>query len=189
MPPTPSRAQARPSVRLLISAGRNRLAAGLVSLVLAACTVEYAPPDGRRADAGPNADTSLVLAELRSYYRDLSARDWTAFRDHFWPGATIATRWQPPGEDSTRVWMTSVPEFVAAAPLGPDSREIFEESMVDARIHMTGDLAQAWVVYRARFGDPGAVAEWEGIDAVSMMRHGGRWRIVSLAFGVTDEEP
>lgn len=162
------------------------LVAGLVSLVCAACTFEYAPPDARHADTPPGADTSLVLAELRSYYRDLSARDWTAFGNHFWPGATIATRWQPPGEDSTRVWTTSVPEFIAAAPTGPGSREVFEESMLNARINMSGDLAQAWVAYRTRFGDVGAVDEWEGIDAFSLMRHGGRWRIVSLAFGLTD---
>jgi hypothetical protein len=45
------------------------------------------------------------------------------------------------------------------------------------------------VVYRARFGDSEAIAEWQGIDAISLLRHGGRWRIVSLAFGRTGEAP
>lgn len=161
------------------------LRAALGCLGLAACAVEYAPPTARHAETVPSADTTMVLTELRSYYRDLSARDWMAFAEHFWPAATIATRWQPAGEDSVRVWTTTVPEFVAAAPAGPGSREIFEESMVDARIRLAGDLAQAWVVFRARFGDPGAVDEWEGIDAFTLMQHGGRWRIVSLAFATT----
>jgi hypothetical protein len=145
--------------------------------------MEYAPPTARHAETVPSADTTMVLTELRSYYRDLSARDWTAFAEHFWPGATIATRWQQAGEDSVRVWTTTVPEFVAAAPAGPDSRAIFEETMLDARIRLSGDLAQAWVGYRVRFGDPGEVAEWEGIDAFTLLQHGGRWRIVSLAYG------
>ena len=32
-----------------------------------------------------------VLAELRRYYADFSARDWEAFASHFWKGATITT--------------------------------------------------------------------------------------------------
>jgi len=155
-------------------------------VALAACTLEYAPPESRQARSSPEADTTAVLEELRGYYRDLSARDWTAFADRFWPGATITTVWHPGGEDSARVWVTTVPDFVAAAPEGPDSRAIFEETMRDARILVRGDLAQAWVQYHARFGDPGAITEWQGVDAVTLMRHAGRWRIVALAFGATD---
>ena len=169
---------------------RRGLMVGLAGLALAsACTIDYAPPDARRGETVPSADTTMVLTQLRSYYRDLSARDWAAFSGHFWPGATIATRWQPTGEDGVRVWITSVPEFVAAAPAGPESRPAFEESMVDARIRMAGDLAQAWVTYRARFGDPGAVEEWQGVDAFTLLQHGGRWRIAALTFGRTANGP
>jgi hypothetical protein len=124
----------------------------------------------------------MVLAELRTYYRDFSDRNWTAFAGHFWPGADITTIWQPPGEDSARVVATSVPEFVTQAPRGPGSRAIFEERMLDTRITATGDLAQAWVRYRATFGNPGQVSEWEGTDAFTLLRHRGQWRIASLAF-------
>jgi hypothetical protein len=78
--------------------------------------------------------------------------------------------------------VTSIPNFVRQAPRGPGSRRIFEERMIEARVVTFRDLAQAWVRYRARFGDPGAVSEWEGVDAVTLMRHGERWRIVELAF-------
>jgi hypothetical protein len=158
--------------------------AGCVALavVLGGCAIEYAPPEEPRARMAPDADTTLVLAELRSYYRDFSDRNWVLFAEHFWPGATITTVWQPPGADAPRVTTTTVPEFVAAAPEGPGSRAIFEESMLHARIRRTGGLAQAWVRYYARFGDPGDVREWEGVDAFTLLEHDGQWRIVSLAF-------
>lgn len=154
----------------------------LVLLGLSGCTLESAPPDSRRASAIPDADTTLVLTALRAYYRDFSARDWVAFQDHFWPGATITTIWPPPGEDSAGVFVSSVPSFVARAPDGPGSRSIFQETMLASRIRVAGPLAQAWVRYRARFGDPGDVVEWEGTDAFSLLLHDGRWRIVALVF-------
>jgi hypothetical protein len=162
--------------------GRAAAVAVALTLLSGGCRLEYAPPDERQASAGTDADTTLVLAELRAYYQDFSARNWALFESHFWEGATITTVWQPPGTDAPRVWTTTVPAFVAAAPEGPGSREIFEETMLNARIRLTGGLAQAWVRYRARFGDSGAVQEWEGVDAFTLMRHEGRWRIVSLAF-------
>ena len=78
--------------------------------------------------------------------------------------------------------VTSVPDFVAQAPEGPGSREIFEERMVSASIQVSGNVAQAWVRYDARFGDPGQVAEWSGIDAFTLIRHRGEWRFTSLAY-------
>jgi hypothetical protein len=160
----------------------TRLRRTALAVLLVGCTIEYAPPDARQAATAPDADTTLVVAELRSYYRDLSDRNWEAFADHFWPGATITTVWPPPGASAPQVTVTTVPEFVAAAPEGPGSKAIFEESMLDARIRRTGALAQAWVRYQARFGDPGDVREWNGLDAFTLMQHEGRWRIVALAF-------
>lgn len=136
-------------------------------------------------EVGPSESDSLELAvhgALESYYDAFSDREWDRFQDHFWPGATLTTVWTPPGETSPRVVASTVPDFVEQAPAGPGSREIFEERMVAAEITVEGDLAQAWVRYRARFGDPGDVMEWTGIDAVSLLRHEGSWRIVSLAY-------
>ena len=59
---------------------------------------------------------------------------------------------------------------------------MFSEELVSADIRVTGGLAQAWVRYRARFGDPGDIAEWEGTDAFSLLAVDGQWKIVSLAF-------
>lgn len=123
-----------------------------------------------------------VREMLKSYYATFSDRDWDRFQDHFWPGAIMTTIWMPPGEEVERVVATTVPEFVAQAPLGPGSKEVFEERMESASIRVDGNLAQAWARYEARFGDPGEIMEWTGIDAFSLLKHGGTWRIVSLTY-------
>ncbi len=123
-----------------------------------------------------------IRAELLGYYSDFSARDWEKFAGHFWPGATMTTVWQPPGEPGPRVVVISIPEFVAKAPEGPGSKPIFEEKMTGAEMRVHGNLAQVWARYQARFGEPGQVMEWSGIDAFTLMKDDGRWRIVSLAY-------
>lgn len=164
-------------------------ATGLLPLLVLAlgCTVARIEPASERELQARRAQEALVRAALQNYYADFSARDWTRFADHFWPGATITTIWQPPGEPVARVDAQTVPEFVARAPLGPDSKPLFEERMTGADIRIHGNLAQAWVRYSARFGDSAAVREWQGIDAITLLRHEGRWRISSLAF--TSVEP
>ena len=165
----------------MLRRSRTGTALGLLVLAIAAC--DSSGPDASGATSFPGDDARAeVLAELEAYYADFSARDWEAFSDHFWPGATITTVWRPPGEDADRVVVTSVPEFVERAPQGPGSREIFEERMTEAEVRVSGGLAQAWASYAARFGDPGEVTEWEGTDAFTHLEHDGRWRIVSLVF-------
>jgi len=135
----------------------------------------------------PSDDTQAdILAFLERYYDDLSARDWDAFADYFWPGATLTTVWQPAGDAAPRVVVVSVPDFVAQAPLGPDSQPIFEERMTASRVWREGSLAQAWTRYEARFGSSDSLFEWEGTDAFTLMKHEGRWRIVSLAYAADE---
>lgn len=136
----------------------------------------------------PDGDTDGVERFLRSYYDAFSDRDWDRFLEHFQPGAVIATRWRQPGRTEAELIQMTVEEFVAAAPEGPGSREIFEERMESVEVRGQGHLAQAWATYRARFGDPGDVAAWRGIDAFTLLRHEDRWRIVALAFEALEEE-
>lgn len=150
--------------------------AAVLALAVAAAS---SAPAGAQEDARTRA---AVRAELERYYADLSARNWDAFADHFWPGAELVTIWQPPGEDEERVVYTSVPDFIRSAPAGPGSREIFEERMLEVEIRIQGPLAQAWTRYTARFGDPGDVQSWEGTDAFTLLNHDGRWRITALAY-------
>ena len=161
----------------------------LIAVVTFAVMAGSSPARGQCAGAwpAPTPDSlrTEVLAELHRYYADLSARDWDAFADHFWPAATFATIWAPPGETGPRPVIRTIPEFVAQAPLGPYSKPIFEERMLDAVVTGYGPLAQVWARYEARFGEPGNVREWRGVDAFTLLKHDGRWRISALSY--TDE--
>ena len=173
--------------------GRTTWAPACAALLVAAgCLAPSpeAPSDpaepGTRASAAPQRVSSALAAEAleaaKQYYAALSARDWEAFAACFWPDATLTTVWQPAGEDAPRVFTTTVPEFVARAPEGPDSQPIFREELVTADVRAAGDVAQVWAHYRAAFGTEDELREWSGIDAISLMKHGGRWRITSIAF-------
>ena len=154
----------------------------LVSFVGAGCSIEVRPDPIEEAARLADSLEAPLLAELEGYYDDLSGRDWPAFASHFWTGATITTAWQPPGETEISVVPQTVEEFVEQAPEGPGSREIFEEWIISSEIKVSGNLAHAWVRYGARFGDPGDVAEWEGIDSFALLNVGGTWKIAALVF-------
>ncbi|MBM3984917.1 MAG: nuclear transport factor 2 family protein [Planctomycetes bacterium] len=148
----------------------NRIVLVLL-LTLAACA---APP--------PSPPVPDLRAAVDAYYRDLSARDWGAFAGHFHPGAVLSARWTPPGADAPTVMMSNVAEFVAQAHLGPGSQPVFEEWPLSVDVRRQGDLAATWVRYGVRFGAPGALQEWTGIDAITWILHDGRWRISSMAW-------
>jgi hypothetical protein len=156
---------------------RRNLSLGL--LLLLACEVRRAPP--RPADGEDRA----VREEVAQYYRDMSARDWSAYRSHFWPGATLTTVWAPPGAAGPKVAIMTIEQFLAQTGAGPDSKPLFEERLLGQEVRVMGNLAQVWARYEARFGDSTSVATWRGIDAFTWMKHEGRWRIVALAY--TDE--
>jgi len=169
-----------------------------VIVVATACRIEKAasgrppgPPTEADSLARVEADSSLragVDGALRLYYARFSARDWRAFRRSFWPGATITTRWTPPGERQARVWMQPVEDFVRRAPEGPGRMAVFSERMLHAHITGYGDLANAWVVYEGRWGlTRDSVRTIRGIDAFTLYRDDGAWRITALAF--TPEQP
>ena len=162
----------------------NRARWLVVASLLVGCTIRRSEP--ARSAVGSVLAEAEVRAELERYYGDFSARNWVAFADHFWPGATLTTVWQPPGQSGPVVDVQTVPAFVAKAPDGPGSKPIFEERMTQVEIKVHRNLAQAWARYEARFGDSTNLATWRGIDAITLLRHQDRWRIASLAF--TDYE-
>lgn len=170
----------------------------LFATLLGACRIERAA-SGRPPGAATAADSlaraeqdsaaaAEVEAAVRTYYARFTARDWRVFARSFWPGAIITTRWTPPGESAERVFTQTIDEFVARTGEGPDRLAVFSEEIVRANIVTYGVLADAWVVYRARFGmTRDSVATHHGIDAFHLMHDKGEWRIVSLAF--TGEVP
>lgn len=152
------------------------------------------PPGARTvADSLAAVERDSVAAgeveeAVRAYYRRLSARDWARFRESFWRGATITTRWTPPGEPAERVEVVTAEEFVRRAPAGPGRLAVFAEEPVRIEVTTYGPLATAWVVYRARLGAAGdSVRTHFGVDAIHLMQQRGEWRIAGLTF--TNEIP
>lgn len=160
-----------------------RVASGTViaGVLTASCTAPGA------VEQGTSPEIQEVRSAVESYYEAFSDRDWERFAEHFWPGAVLTTIWAPPGAESEAVVATTIPDFVAQAPEGPGSREIFEERPTRIEVRVEAGLAQVWAGYRARFGDPGEVMEWEGVDAFTLLRHEGEWRITSIAYVATSE--
>jgi hypothetical protein len=170
----------------------------LAALPALACRIETAasgrPPgpltevDSLARVEQDSALTADVEATLRAYYARFSARDWHAFRQSFWPGGTIATRWTPPGERRERVWVQSVDDFARRAADGPGKMAVFGERMMHAHVTGYGDMAEAWVVYEGRWGrSRDSVRTVRGVDAFHLYRLDGEWRIVALTF--TPEQP
>ena len=135
-------------------------------------------------DGSASADSlrQVLLSEVNRYYSDMSARNWEAYADHFWPGAHLMTVWQPPGADSLQVVMTTIEEFVQQADQGPGSQPIFEEKLLDAEINVYNNLAAVWASYAAKFGTKDSLMEWKGVDAFTYLKHDGEWRISSISY-------
>jgi hypothetical protein len=158
----------------------------ILGIALTACRLGRGRPPTPAGDAAVPQTRSqartAVVAEINQYYSDLSARNWPAFAAHFWPGATITTAWQPPGEARVRVDIQTVDQFVARAPLGPGSKPIFEEKLLSSEIRIQRNLAFVWARYSAAFGDETDLQRWQGTDAFSLLQVDGNWKIVSLTF-------
>ena len=155
-------------------------------VLLAACRIERIDPAGSRAAVDPT--DSAIVATLDAYYDRFSRRAWHEFRESFWPGALIATRWQAPGAPAPGVELVPLDTFLARTAAGPDRLAVFEERMVRHEIRRYADLAVVWATFRATFAMPGAPPETHyGVDAFQLLHDGDAWRIVSLAF--TGEVP
>jgi hypothetical protein len=154
-------------------------------LVCVSCSVRISQTDPEAAAATAGRDA--VREALVRYYETLSARDWIALPSHFWPGAVLGTIWQQPGSTAPDVMLVPIEEYVRLAPAGPGSRQVFEERPLSFDVRVHGALAAAWVRYEARFGDPGDMTCWRGIDAFNLLRHDGAWRIVSVAYKSDDD--
>jgi hypothetical protein len=161
-----------------------------LAAVLGGCVVDDPSRDPREREAEramleAQRLRSEVLQQLDRYYRDFSARNWEAVATHFWPGATITTITTvggPQGGASRRVVTTSVADFIAGAVEGPETPPLFEERMSRAEVRVEGPIALVWATYRASFGKRGSVEQWTGTDAFTLVKHDGRWGIVSLTF-------
>ncbi len=140
-------------------------------LLLAACAATPAPPT-----PAPDPDAESVKAEIRQMYLDLSARDWTKFEAHFADGAVVIFK----GHDGA-ARILSMTEFNAHAQKSVDGKPIYEEKCdtLDARVHH--DMAHAWSHFSAKLGTAEKLHQWSGIDAYSLLRIDGKWKIAAIA--------
>ncbi len=118
---------------------------------------------------------------LNDYYETMSARNWPEYRNFFIDDGILVTIWNPQG-NGNEVYNSTIDEFIALTPQGPDSQPIFEEKMHESEIEVTGGLATAWVKYSAKFGTEENLMEWEGTDLFTLILFEDEWKIVSLAY-------
>jgi len=155
----------------------------LLALTLASCRIERAPsgrPGGGFAPEPDSLASAEVYAVLRGYYAALTSRDWRLMATHFWPRATLTSVVRQDGDTAGTLRTLTIEEFVAGA--GPVRAAVFTDEVASASVMTYGDLADAWVTYRARVGASAeSVVTHYGIDAVHLLRREGRWRIASVA--------
>ena len=156
----------------------------VLALAVTACRLERAPagrPGGGYGVEPDSAAGAAVYVVIRGYYAALTSRDWRLLGSSFWPRATITTVRATPHDTVPRVRTLTIEEFVAGAGAAP--AEVFSDEAMRANIVTYGALADAWVTYHARVGaTTQTVVSRYGIDAFHLMKVGGQWRIVSLAF-------
>jgi hypothetical protein len=162
---------------------RYRCAACLLSLAL--CATAFAWDSGR----GQNAAAEEVFAGPESLVRGIyaavtfgpgSTPDWDYVRSFFIPEAVFGVRKTRTSMDVLTVdgfvdWFISDIKKFKMDELG------FEETVQKLKLTVFGNIAQCFVVYRARLKTPADLPGQLGLDSFSLMKKDGRWWIVSIA--------
>jgi hypothetical protein len=141
-------------------------------LLLASC---MAP---RRHDPGPGPE---VIAAVELMYDDLSSRRWDALEAHFLPEASLVFS-TPNGPRRM-----SPAKFIEMVRKNVEGKEIFEERMISGEVRAHGDLATVWSRFEGREGTGTEIREWSGVDAFTLVKHEGRWKVALIA--VSQDSP
>lgn len=121
-----------------------------------------------------------VVAEVQEMYADLSARNWKKFAEHFGPGAIISTAADENGSKGLRI--LNVTDWIAEARLGLEGRDSFDEKMMHQEVHTFNNVAQVWSHFVAHSKDKGKSETRSGIDAITLHKNAGRWKIAALGY-------
>ena len=122
----------------------------------------------------PVDDRAQVLAVMDSVFRAMAARDTALLARQFEAGARLVgvrTRDSTPYMQALTVEQFG--RFIAG-----DQRAAWTEVMREPEVRVDGTLATVWGHYTFHFGPQFSHC---GVDAVQLLKLGGRWRIVSLA--------
>ncbi len=159
------------------------IALAVVALILGACGTRTANDQAEAASVVASDSIVAVIEDLvEDYYETMTRRDWPQYEKHFWPGATLTTAWQPPGESSSQVIPTTIEAFIDQTHVGPDSAPIFEEHLLEQEATVRGSIAVVFAKYEARFGSEDSVMSWRGTDAFTWLNHQDEWRIAALVY-------
>jgi len=141
--------------------------------------------------AGPQTapDPQAVFSSPESLVRGLYAAvtfdpgpgpDWEYVKSFFLPQAVIVVR-----KTRDAMAVMTVAEFVQWFIDDVERHKMkergFEENVEKLKLTSMGDIAQAYVVYKARFKTPADAPGQVGLDSWTVMKKDGRWWIVSCA--------
>ena len=131
------------------------------------------PPGPPATDADPATEEGAVEAAVRALSHALRARDTTAVRGLFHPGARILSLGTAGGRPAARTG--TVDQLVASVAAGQQGER--DERVGSAEVRVEGVLAQVWTEYTAYSG--GRATDC-GVAAYQLFRGADGWRIVQL---------
>jgi hypothetical protein len=172
-PPEPAPEAGARAGSMLPSGPMIRLAP--LALLAASCVPAPGPAE---AGGGPE-----LAAAVEAMYDDLSSRRWEALATHFLPDATIVFSTPTGPNRKTRS------EFIEMVSKKVEGLEIFEERMESAWVRVYGDIAIVWSKFEGKEGTKEKVRTWSGIDAFTLMKDKGAWRISQVAVYVDRPDP
>lgn len=129
-----------------------------------------------RPIAAQSSTRDSVVASVQRVFDLMRARDTVGMRELFDSTAhLIGAR-----DTATAIRPRTVSQFLASVVSTPADRAS-DERMFDPDVRIDGAVAQVWTYYTFRSG---ATFTHCGTDAVSLMRSGGAWKIVSFIWSV-----
>ncbi len=147
------------------------------------------PPAGGQAKAEAGDVFKDPERLVRGLYAAVSfdpgpAPDWEFVKTFFLPQAVIVVR-----KTRTSMAVMNVQEFVDWFADDVEKFKMkergFEETVQKLKLTVLGDIAQAFVVYKARLKTPADAPGQVGLDSWALMKKDGRWWIAA----VTNEIP
>ena len=113
-----------------------------------------------------------VVATVEQVFAAMRARDTTNLRARF---DTTARLMRVPESAAAPTRPQTVSQFLTSVSTAAPDRA-FDERMYDPDVRIEGPIAQLWTYYTFR---EGRTFSHCGVDAITLMRAGGEWRIVS----------
>lgn len=117
--------------------------------------------------------TADIRATLNRLFDGMRAGDSTMVRSTFAEGATLRTVLA--SGDSSVVRTTPLRAFLDA--VGRPHEAVWDERIWDVEVRLDGPMAAAWVPYAFYRGDSLSHC---GVNAVQLVRHSERWKILHL---------